>query len=226
MSNRKEYGDGLIFTLSNYLWWFLMANIYFLLVNIPFIFIWLVSAQDVTSGINLYIIICALPIGPALTALYSVMGKLIREKDLDITKDFFRAYKNNFREGIFIWTVIVVMLSALYIDITLIKVGTMLNILFLALGFIIISLTFYIFPLISRFYLKKIDVLKLAFIYSIKKFHITILNWVLLVVLYMLLSKIQIIMVLFMWSIFGYMVMLMQKGILKEVEEKIKSQNA
>jgi uncharacterized membrane protein YesL len=222
MNNRKEFGDGLVFTLNNYLWWFLMANIYFILVNIPFIFIWLLSAKTGAAEINIYIIICALPIGPALIALYSVMGKLIREKDLDITKDFFKAYKNNLKEGMFFWTIFVVILSCLYIDITIVKVGTMFNLISMVLGFIVISIIFYVFPLISRFYLKKIDILKLAFIYSIKKIHITILNWLLLFVVYLLLSKIPTIMFLFLWSIFGYFVMLMQKGILKEIEEKIK----
>jgi uncharacterized membrane protein YesL len=224
MPTRKDFGEGTVFTISNYVWWFLLSNIYFLLVNIPFIFICLISAQTVAPGINLILIICSLSVGPALVALFSVMGKLIREKDLNVTKDFFIAYKKNFLEAIFVWTIIVLMLSVLYIDITAIMVGPVFNIILLAIGFIIISLTFYILPIISRFYLRKRDVLKLAFIYSIKKIHLTILNWVLLIGLFMLLGKVSTLMFLFMWSIFGYMVMFFQRGILKELEEKIANQ--
>lgn len=225
MSDRKDFGDGIIFTISNYFWWFLMANIYFLLVNIPFIFIWLISTQAKTSGINLFLIITAIPIGPALTALFSVMGKLIREKDLDVTKDFFRAYKKNFLEAIFFSSIIIVTLSVIYIDITFTKISPIINIMLLTLGFIIISLTFYIFPIVSRFYLRKSDVIKLAFAYSIRKFHITISNWAIFIGIFMALSKIPLIMLLFMWSIYGYLTMLLQSGIIKELEGKITNQN-
>ncbi|MFL0266730.1 YesL family protein [Candidatus Clostridium radicumherbarum] len=220
MAERKEFGDGIIFTIGNYVWWFFAANIYFLLVNIPFIFISLVSAQTGASGISLLSIICSLPIGPALAALFSVMGKLIREKDIDVTKDFFKAYKTNFLEGLFFWTILVFILSAIYIDITVIKTSQIFNILFYVMALIIVSQAFYIFTFISRFYLRKIDVVKLAFIYSIKKIHVTILNWILLVLIAILVTIIPIILILFICSIYAYLAMYMQKGILKEIEEK------
>lgn len=220
MAERKEFGDGIIFTIGNYGWWFFAANIYFILVNIPFIFISFISAQTGTSGIYLLSIICSLPIGPALAALFSVMGKLIRERDIDVTKDFFKAYKTNFLEALFFWTIIVLVLSAIYIDVTVLRTSQMFNIIFLIMGFIITSLTFYIFPIMSRFYLRKVDVIKLAFIYSIKKIHLTILNWILLVLISMLITIIPIALIIFICSIYAYIVMYMQKGILKEIEEK------
>ncbi|MFL0245437.1 DUF624 domain-containing protein [Candidatus Clostridium stratigraminis] len=220
MSEKKEFGDGFIFILGNYVWWFFAANIYFLLVNMPFIFISLISAQIGVSGANLLSIICLLPIGPALAALFSIMGKLIREKDIDVTKDFFRAYKTNFLEALFFWVIIVFILSAIYIDITVLKTSQTFNIIFIVLGFTIVSQAFYIFPFISRFYLRKIDVVKLAFIYSIKKIHLTILNWILLALLSILITVIPIIFIIFICSIYAYIVMYFQKEILNEIEEK------
>ena len=52
------------------------------------------------NTVDVYMIIIlmlsSIPIGPALTALLSLMGKLTREGDIDVTKDFFEAYKVNF----------------------------------------------------------------------------------------------------------------------------------
>ena len=67
------------------------------------------GAKPIPPWFTSIIIICCIPIGPAATALLSVMGKLIREKDINITKDFFKAYKANFFQSLFFWTLEVVL---------------------------------------------------------------------------------------------------------------------
>lgn len=224
MANKKDFGEGLLFTISNYVWWFLLTNIYFLLVNFLFVFVWIISAQAGAQGFNLPLIITALPIGPAFAALFSVMGKLIRDKDLNVTKDFFQAYKKNFKEALFFWGIIITMLTIIYIDLVVIKAKLnfpALSITLIVIGVSIISMAFYIFPIISRFYLRIRDVIKLSFIYSVRKIHITLSCWVILIGLVLMQTKLPGIMLLFMWSIFGYLIMFLQVPMLKELQEKI-----
>ncbi|MBQ6517977.1 MAG: DUF624 domain-containing protein [Anaerolineaceae bacterium] len=52
--------------------------------------------------LNLLVLFCSLPIltiGPVLCALYSVTLKLARNEAADILRDFFSAFKNNFKNG-------------------------------------------------------------------------------------------------------------------------------
>lgn len=43
------------------------------------------SSNPLPDGFNAIVIICCIPVVPAATALLSVMGKLIREKDINLT---------------------------------------------------------------------------------------------------------------------------------------------
>ena len=181
--SKREFGEGPLHTITNYIFWFFLGNLYFFLLNIPLIFVLIVVLSN--GGVPMppwfisIIIISCIPIGPAATALLSVMGKLIREKDINITKDFFKAYKANFFQSLFFWTLEVFIISMLFIDTKFfISKGypqILTSFIFIIITFIFL-ISLYVFPIISRFYLGWKDILKTAAYYSIKKIHITILN--------------------------------------------------
>lgn len=63
--------------------------------------------------LSLYWIVCSLPIvtvGASTTALYYVYGKKIRGEDAYITKDFFKSFKENFKQSIPITIVLLIIL--------------------------------------------------------------------------------------------------------------------
>jgi len=224
MLKKNEFGEGALFTITNYIWWFLLGNIYFALTNILFIVVLIGTSSEGASSFNLITLISLLPAGPALVALFSVMGKLVREKDVDITKDFFKAYRQNFFEALFYWTIFLVILSIIYMDVIYFNVNVQfipIKAIFIILAFILISMILYILPIISRFYFKRIDVLKISFYYTLKKIHITILNWVCLAGLsYILIKTSSPILLFFFWSIICFLIMYNEKSILAEIEEK------
>lgn len=58
--------------------------------------------------LNLLVLFCSLPIltiGPVLCALYAVSLKLARNEAVDILRDFFSAFKNNFKQGFIFGTI-------------------------------------------------------------------------------------------------------------------------
>lgn len=224
MAAKKEFGEGAVFTITNYIWWFLLSNLYFGIMNIPFIFVFFGSSMEGTSGLNLLLVLSLIPSGPALVALLSTMGKVVREKDADVTRDFFRAYKRNFFEALSYWSGILIVLSILYIDILYFNTKPQLILLKYALmgiGLIIISISFYMLAIISRFYLKGKDVIKISLYYAVKKIHITILNWGFLIGLFAILMKVSnAIFILMGWSIFAFLIMFNMKSVLAEIEEK------
>ena len=206
--HKKEFGEGPIYTITNYILWFLMGNIYFLLLNIPLLYLLLVLVSNgqnaLPQGFAVVFSLCCIPMGPAATALFSVMGKLIREKDVNITKDFFKAYKTNFLQSLFFWTLGILIIIILTYDVRILisynYPRILVFILYVFIAFVFI-LGLYIFPIISRFYLKSKDVLKFASYYAIKKIHITILNLFSFVIVGFVFFKISSFIALFISSI-------------------------
>lgn len=226
MKRKREFGDGVIFTISNYIWWFLLANFYFWILNIPLIIVTLSMVISGDYNLNLLLILVLLPMGPALTALFSIMGKVTREGDINVTKDFFKAYKVNFFESLFFWTIEVGIILILWTGINFINGNSSLYYLGIIpriMLFICTALTFYIFPILSRFYLKRKDVFKLSVHYLLKKIYFGIFFVAAIFVILFMLSKISgLIIILFFVSIMAYLVMYLEKGMLQEIEENLK----
>jgi len=227
--SKREFGEGPLYTISNYIFWFLLGNLYFLLLNIPLIFILIMlssnGAGTIPQGFTPIIIICCIPIAPACTALFSVMGKLTREKDINITKDFFKAYKTNFIQSLFFGVLEILIICILFIDMKFFIANGYPRILTIPI-FVIIAFVFlmslYIFPIISRFYLSTKNILKLAAYYTIRKFNITILCFSSFLVVGFIYFKISTFILLFISSIVCYLIMFYQQQILLEIEKKIK----
>lgn len=225
MKKSYQFGEGPIFTITNYIMWFFLGNLYFFLCNFPLVFMFLVQPQTDTIPQEYWVllVISLIPVGPAFTALLSAMGKLVRENDVNITKDFFSAYKKNFRQSLFLWLIEMVVVGILIVDIrffTTVSYGIYIKPLFLGFLLIVIAVGFYIFPILSRFYMKSMDVIKISFMYTILKFKITFLIMITIVACYFILPKMSVLM-LFAMSGICYLIMFYQKGNLKELEEKI-----
>lgn len=233
MNKKREFNQGVIFTIFNYVWWFLLGNFYFWILNIPFIFValGLINYGTVDGYMIIILMLSSIPIGPALTALLSLMGKLTREGDIDVTKDFFKAYKVNFVDSVFFWTLGISILTLAWIELLYFNSNsslTLVKIIPMIIIFICIAMWFHIFPIISRFYLKKKDVLALSLTYMIKKIYVCIISSVVAFILWIIFIKIKfvVILALFFVSIICYLIMLMEKSMLLDIEEKYNNKDA
>ncbi|MBX4271485.1 DUF624 domain-containing protein [Clostridium estertheticum] len=227
MNNKRPFSEGIIFTLSDYFFWFLLGNIFFWIMNIPYLFVAITMTGNIQ--INVILILSLIPMGPALTALLSVMGKITRDGDIKLTKHFFKAYKESLFDSLFFWTLGLVILFVIKIDMILIISNSYLwfiNVFLKIIAVICLSLEFYIFPIISRFHLKKKDVIKLSFEYLIKKFYMCVIAFGVIYFLWMISNKeFQAVMILFSVSIITYVIMYLQKGVLKEIEDRLNMKN-
>lgn len=110
--------------------------------------------------LNILTIICSIPIvtiGPAVTALYYVTIKMARGDDPYIVKSYFKSFKENFRQSLIIWLVMLVIIFILSVDWWVVRnmmegrTAQVMNIILLVV-ILLLSLTgFYIFPVLSRF---------------------------------------------------------------------------
>ena len=111
-------------------------------------------------GLNFLVILCSLPIvtaGAAITAGHYVALKLVRDEESYIIKNFFKAFKQNFRQSTVIWVIILVGLSVLGYDFYLINHSEVLenpDVLWMLMMAVTVLLSFFlvwVFPLQAKF---------------------------------------------------------------------------
>jgi len=126
--------------------------------------------------------ICCLPIftiGAATTALYYVTMKMASDIEGYIFKGFFKAFKSNFKQATGIWMIMLAFGLTLigsawwYYKINNSLSAVALPILFIVAGlYIIVSI--YIFPLLARCEVTVKQLIKMAFVMSLKNFKWTL----------------------------------------------------
>ncbi|MFA9398404.1 MAG: YesL family protein [Clostridiaceae bacterium] len=227
MKKNTEYGEGTLFTIMNYFMWIFVGNLLFITCTFPMMFI-LFFLGDQLAELGIITPIIALLVGPALTALLCYMGKVVRDQDVAMFKDFFKGYKDSFKQTFLFWTAEVLLISVLIFNMKLIQdtsFSKIYNVVVISIILIIFMLSLYIYPIISRFYLKPKDILKLSVYYAAKKIHITILNMVAVFLGLFMCYQIPSIFPFFFFAVIAYIVMYTEAPILKEIEEKISKAN-
>jgi uncharacterized membrane protein YesL len=225
-SNRIPFGEGPIFTISNYLLSFIVGNIYFTLLNLPIIFILVIILANGENaapvGFNAIIFISCIPIGSALTAFFSLAGKLVRNKDINITKDLFKAYKLNFGQGTFLWSIeMLIIIILLVIARFLASHGFPSLIVMIYYWFIIFTIIIglYMLIILSRFKMKSLDILKLSLYYFIRKVKNTLLMFCIISIVVLVSIKLFVFIFPLIASFIFFIIMFFNQNILIEIEE-------
>lgn len=125
--------------------------------------------------LNILWIIFSIPLftmGASTAALYSVMFKLIQKNESYIAREFFYAFKNNFKQGTALWfgsLFLQLILTADFLIIWQMDLAFLGNILFAFLfiiEFFVISMSLYAYALIARYTLSLSAVIKNSFLLS------------------------------------------------------------
>lgn len=126
--------DNSFFSFMKKIGWVFLLNLLFLVTSIPIV-----------------------TIGASTTAMYTVINKLIEEREFQFFKDYFRAFRENFVLSTCMWLLVAVVLLIVWLDVTYVfaymtgiigifmKVGTVL------LAVIFCMLANAIFPVIAKF---------------------------------------------------------------------------
>lgn len=109
--------------------------------------------------LNVMWLICCIPIitiGASTTALYTVMLRMVKNEEGYIFRGFLKAFKSNFKQSTLIWLILLLLGIVWTVDFRVAGVipgmaGIVLRTLFLTLGFMLLSVTIYIFPLTARY---------------------------------------------------------------------------
>lgn len=113
-SGPHQWGEGILFRLTNQVYWLMATEVCFVIASLPFVVALLFLERDASNAI-LYAI-AAVFLGPALAAALHCLRKIIREQDLDPTRDFVRGYRLNAADTLRYWAPSVAVLTVLMLN--------------------------------------------------------------------------------------------------------------
>lgn len=123
-------------------------------------------------------------IGASTAAAYYAMVKVVRKETGHVPAEFWRAFKRNLKYGIIVSVILLVVVALMVFDTALFNAGALEEGSLVAtlwgagskiLLFFMAIISFYLFPVMSRFDIKLKDMISMAFFMSIRYFYITIL---------------------------------------------------
>ena len=134
--------------------------------------------------INLLVILCSIPIftiGASWTAMYYVTVKMVKNEESYVARDFFKSFRQNFRQATVIWLINLMILLILGADALIIRNGLMEGIpqaMIVAMGIFavfVIAIMVFVYPLLSHFDNTIKNTIKNAFLLSISRFPYTVM---------------------------------------------------
>ena len=125
--------------------------------------------------LNVLCFICCLPvitIGPSVTAMHYITLKIARDEEIYVLRDYFKAFKENFKQSIIAWMVFLVITAVFFVDYLILKDMGLENtkVFLMIIGAIYLLVCFtmmYVFPLMARFENSLKQTVKNAFFMSI-----------------------------------------------------------
>ncbi len=133
-------------------------------------------------------LICSLPIitmGAATTALYYVTTRQLSNREGYVSRDFFRSFRKNFFQATLVEIILGIISVALFINILMLDRSTVLGSILFPIQFVILYeltiVTIYIYPILSRFEFKTVQLFKTAFFMANRHLMTTITCFVLFV---------------------------------------------
>ena len=211
-----------LMTYCNYVFYFLCINLLCVVLNIPlFLFIIFIGIKQIPVYFPLFLI-CCIPIPVSFCACFYCMSKFLKNKDLNIFKDFIKGIKYSFFQSTFIGIIYLIIIFILYTNIKYsIDNNLNINLLF----FFIILLSFILLSsinsllLISKFSIKTTQILKYSFIITFTKPTLTLANGFCFVFGIYIFTIYPIQMFFFLFSLISFFVYIINKHFLSYLEE-------
>lgn len=134
--------------------------------------------------LNFFWLICSLPIvtiGVSTVAAYSVTLRMIEDKEGYVVRNFFKAFKENFKQGMAIGPITILFAVVLYIDFIYAKQMVGFAVLGVFSAFLFVIALIYTYPLLARYENKLFRTMKNSMRISLRYFARTLFLVVLLV---------------------------------------------
>ncbi len=183
--------------------------------------------------LNVITLVCCIPIftiGASLTSAHYVALKICRNEEGYISKDFFKSFRENFKQSTLMWLLAMLLIAIVAGDLWIMKnsaefeVNTIIRSIIMAVGILLTFTLMWLFALQAKFLNKMTVTIKNAFAISILQFPKTLLMIVMYlipVVLYAISLQTFPIVLLFGISVPVYVSALLYNKTFKKLETQI-----
>lgn len=223
MRNKNDVLNNKVYIGAAYITNFFVTNFWFLVMISPLILYMYKFEGNISMPIMLLLSIL---MGPAITTLFSVMGKFSRDGEISPTKDFFHFYKLNFSQSLLVGVILNIAISITYFDMDYFSTSAnqIFSYFFLVLLILVIMLSMYIYPIISRYNIRIGYLLKLSINLLIKKIYISLSCISIIIIVFGILriTRLSLIALLFGASIICYLIMRIERKMIDELEDDIR----
>lgn len=141
--------EGIVYRVMTVLYQLIVLNLLWCLASIPVI-----------------------TVGASTTALFYVIGKIIRKEEVHEFKDYLKGFKDNFKQATCIWLILCAAYLMIFTNLSFLEkyksMGTMMLIIQLPVLVQIIIVTVFVFPLLSRFQSNTLSLIKASWVLGIK----------------------------------------------------------
>jgi uncharacterized membrane protein YesL len=215
--------DNIFYRMILYSYWFILCNLYFFLLCIP-VSLFLLFQWDYSNLFTwLILFLVTIPIGPALTASFNVMGTLVKEKQVELTKNFFKSLKVNFVQSALFFSIQWILMVIFIADIVFLNnypIGRFIHPLLYLLLLINVFIGLYVYPLLSRFFMTNKSLLKLSIWCLFTKWKTTLSLLAMLLFTGLILYYIPKVSIFFLIGPFCFSVMWLMNNLFQEIEIK------
>lgn len=204
-------------------WYFFTVNLLFVISNFPILlFLLFIGAGQIRECLPLFLL-CLVPMAPALSAVMYTMNRLIHGTEGKAVKDYKKGYCSDFLQkvGLGAGQMLVIIMCWTNIEFFTLQVRIFpFTIIFMILFAAAVLVTPNLYMLASRYEMKNIQIAKTAVTLLIAKPVSALGN---IVALGVVLAAFEIsagTTVLFMGSVYGFLVMFMNQSVLRKLESK------
>lgn len=204
-------------TMVDYFYGIFMGNVLFLISNIPLLYLlYIILPPRSVEPSTMEIFLCLLPAGPAFTALLYSMNKVIREGDISVIRNYGKSYRRNVKQSLALWSSLLLFLVLLFVGVS----GSRTAFYYLQLiGLVLLVFeSLYVMAILSRFETTGTKAFMMAFYSIFSHFKETILLLFMMVFAMMVLVIYPSIGILFVFSGFASLVMIVLNNYLTQLE--------
>ena len=203
--------------------YFFTVNLLFIISNIPvLLFLLFVGAGQIRECLPLFLL-CLLPAAPALSAVMYAMNRLIHGTERTALRDYKKGYCSDFLQklGLGAGQLFMILLCWTNIEFFSIQFRIFpLTIVFVILFVVTVLITPNLYMLISRYDMRNIQIAKTAVTLLIARPVATLGNLVALGIVLVAFELSAGTTVLFMGSVYGFLVMFMNQSVMQKLESK------
>lgn len=184
--------------------------------------------------LNILALLCCIPIvtiGASMTALYYSTLKIVRDEEVYIARNFFKAFKQNFKQSTIVWLIQLVVMAILGVDYYLMLFSDAgasfpmpVQVMLMVVTVVAVTTFMFVYPVMSKFENNLKNTLKNAFLMGfmqLPKIVIMVVLWVAPAVIAVTAFQLFPLVVLFGMSLPAFLSSMMYNKFFKKMEDKM-----